>query len=202
MGLSRVAGSVPVPVRRSGGGRVFRLAPARAGLSAARGRGGGVGAGRRPLGGGRLCRWRGFVRSLFRPWRCGVRGVCVWLRARGVRSAFRGPGARCGRWWPRFRSGRVPVRAVSCWAGAVRVVLGLLLRFGVGVVGFGGFRGGSGRARGRVPVRVFGVAGLGRLAARCPFRGLGARVPAGVIRAAVSAALRGGFLCEKIIAFA
>lgn len=170
-----------VPVSRPRRGRVFRWPPLAGGLPAPGGRRGAVGAGRWPVGGGRVRAGRGSLRARGGPWRGGVRGLGVWLRSRCVCRPLGGAGARRGRWWPRFRSGRVPLLPLLARFAAVLVVVVVFLWVRFWVVGVRRVRGWSRFAPGRVPLRVFRPPALGCLAARRARWRLGARVLVGLV---------------------
>ena len=180
--LARLSRALPLPVPRVGSRRrgVFRLAPAVAGVRAARGRRRGLGARPWPLGRGRLRGWRRFVRSRRRSRCAGVFRRRVRLRSRCVRRPVGRAGAGCRGWRSRFRLRGVSRCAVPCWLVAFRSVVGLFLRVRVRLLGFRRVRGWSRFAPGRVPLRVFGPSAVGSLGARW-FWCLGGRFSVAVI---------------------
>ena len=180
--LVRLSRALPVPVPRVGSRRrgVFRLAPAVAGVRAARGRRRGLGARPWPFGRGRLRGWRRFVRSCRRSRCAGVFRRRVRCRSLRVRRPLGRPGAGCRGWRSRFRLRGVSFRAVPCRLVAFRSVVGLFLRVRFRLLGFRRVRGWVGPAPGRVSLWVLGSARLGSLGARW-FWCLGGRFSVAVI---------------------
>jgi hypothetical protein len=164
----------PSPRRRAGGG-VFWRSPAGAGVPPA-----GVGgrflcSGRWPFGRCWVRGWRRCVRSFHRPRR---RGVFCSRRSppqsHRVCCSFGLSGSGGCRWWPWFGFRGVPLRALPRWPLPFAPPFGLLLRFGFGVLGVRRSGRWSRSAPGGFPLRVFGLAALGRLGSRWRW-GVGAR---------------------------
>ncbi len=176
----RRVGAFPFPRHRlPGGGRVFWWPPAVAGIPPISGERCRFRARRWPLRRGRLCRWRGCVRSRRCAGCCGFLGVGVRFRAFRLCSAFGRVGScrRCRR--PRFRVGGFPFRALSRWPASLSLARRLLLWPRFRLLGVCRLCGGFGVAGCGFSVRFLGAAAVGRLAACRRFWRLGVRFSLG-----------------------